>query len=355
MFNTADSVPRADISTVLMEAVGQKAHYIAQELLPIYTSATEVGRYPRFRKQAAELLRSARGALTTGVSATYMGSTKRNATGTYNELTDKFEWDQYMTEEYGQEHRVDDKVARQMANFFDAEMIAAERVMQALMLDYEMEVCAAVQNVGSNAGAAADATIRNNNGGSDTNSIPYTNPEVIYTAGNVATMDVPQDFNRMLEYLTLNGTNPEEVSLTLSLTIFNLIRRSTKMQTYVYGFLNVSQGGSMVTADMIAAAFGIQRVLIAKKSVDTAVKGLTPSLTNIWGNGLALMAKTGEGEFQNGGLGRTIVWEADSPGGLFTSESYRDEKRRGTQLRVRSNRVLKIVDPTCAIGLFTGG
>lgn len=349
MYNTADSVPRADISTVLMEAVGQKAHYIAQEILPIYTSATEVGRYPRFRKQAAELLRSARGALTTGVSATYMGSTKRNATGTYNELTDKFEWDSYQTEEYGQEHRVDDKVARQMANFFDAEMIAADRVMNALMLDYEMEVCATVQAVGANGGAAADGVVR-----AGDNGIPYTNPYDEYTVGNLETMDVPDDFNRMLEYLTLQGTNPDEVDLTLSLTIFNLIRRSKKMQTYVYGYLNVSQGGSMVTADMIAAAFGIRRVLVAKKSVDTAVKGLTPSLTNIWGNAFVLMAKTGEGEFMNGGLGRTIVWEADSPGGLFTSESYRDEKRRGTQLRVRSNRTLKIVDPTCAIGLFTG-
>jgi hypothetical protein len=61
-----------------------------------------------------------------------------------------------------------------------------------------------------------------------------------------------------------------------------------------------------------------------------------------------MLLKTGEGDFMNGGAGRSIIWDADSPGGLFTSEQYRDEKRRGDMLRVRSNRVLKIIDPTCA-------
>jgi hypothetical protein len=84
-------------------------------------------------------------------------------------------------------------------------------------------------------------------------------------------------------------------------------------------------------------------VLVAEKSVNVALKGKDVSLASVWGNTYAALVKTGAGDFMNGGLGRTIVWSADSPGGLFTSESYRDEARRGSKLRVRSNRTNKIL------------
>ena len=52
------------------------------------------------------------------------------------------------------------------------------------------------------------------------------------------------------------------------------------------------------------------------------------------------------GDFTGGGVGRSIVWGADSPGGLFVSETYRDEKRRGNMIRVRMNTDEKIIDET---------
>lgn len=340
MYNTSDSVPRTDISTVLMEAVGQKKQYIAQNLAPIYDSATEVGRYPRFRKQAMELLRAARNPTQSGGTTTFNSSTKRGATGTYNELTRKFEWDSYQTEEYGAEERVDDVVAKRMTNFFDAEMVTAEALMHELMLDFEMEVCAKL-----NTTTSTDSS----------EGLVSTNSGVAWNETTAAdgTMNAPKDINALIERLTLLGTNPDECDIVLSLTIFNLVRRSTKFQTYVFGTLNTSQGGSMITEQMIAQAFGLRSCIVAKKSVDVAIKGLTPSLVNVWGNTNVLVGKFGEGDFMNGGLLRTITWGADSAGGLFTSESYRDEKRRGTMLRVRSNRVLKMIDPTCGQLLAT--
>lgn len=331
MFNTVDSVPRQDVSTALMEAVGQEKQFIAQMLMPIYPSATEVGRYPRFRKQAAELLRGGRNPNSDG---TFNSSTRRGATGTYNEVTRKFEWDSYQTWEFGLEERVDDVIRRRMTNFFDADMITAKLLMNELMMDYEMEVAAKLNtttNTDSSEGLVATATTAGD-----------------WTNANVLTFDAPQDINACVERLTLLGTNPDECDIVLSLKAFNILRRSKLMQTYVYGFLNVTQGGSQIQPDMIAQAFGLRSCIIAKKSVDVAVKGKTPNLVPVWGNTNCLIIKTGDGDFMNGGVGRTIVWDADSPGGLFTSEQYRDEKRRGDMLRVRSNRVLKCIDPTCS-------
>ena len=53
------------------------------------------------------------------------------------------------------------------------------------------------------------------------------------------------------------------------------------------------------------------------------------------------------GEFDAGGVGRTLVWEADIPGGLFATETYRDEKRRSDIVPVRTNSVEKVVNENC--------
>jgi hypothetical protein len=323
MYNTQDSVPRAEISSVLMEAVGQEQLYIGQLIYPVYPSSREVGRYPKFRIGAAELLKGGKG----------YGSTKRNETGTYNEIERKFEWDSFQTEEYGLEERVDDVVARRMESFFDAEVVTGKQLMNSLMIDYEMEIAAVTFN---------------------STTFGDTNASALYTEANIATVDIPADINAMLERMTLLGEVP--TTMVLSLKLWNYIRRTQKLQTYVYGYLNVNQGGSQITEQMFANVFGLQEILIGKKSVDTAAKNVNASTTvvPVWSNDWLALIRRAEGDFMNGGVGRTIIWDADAPGGLFTSESYRDEKRRGNVLRVRSNRVLKTVSPNCVQLLDTG-
>lgn len=322
MYNTVDSVPRADISTVLMEAIGQEKLYIGQMVYPTFPSPREVGRYPKFRIGPAELLKGS------------PGSTKRNETGTYNETSRKFEWDSYQTEEYGLEERVDDVVARRMENFFDAEVVTGKFLSNHLMIDYERQVAAATY---------------------DYTTFTTTHASVKYQDANVATVDAPADFNAAMERMTLLGEAPN--TIIMSLHLFNFLRRTQKLQTYVYGFLNVTQGGSQITSQMLANVFGVDQVLIAKKSYDTTGKGKSPTaaqVSAIWGDDFLAFARIAGGDFMNGGVGRTIVWDADSPGGLFTSESYRDERRRGNMLRVRSNRVLKTVSPNCVQLIDTG-
>lgn len=307
-YNTTDAVPRQDISTLLMEAVDQEKHYIGQALLPVYGSEREFGRYPKFKIGNGELLKAE--------------SQKRGATGTYNESEETFDWDSYQTEEYGHEKRVDDVVAKQMRDFFDAEMVTAKFCMNKLMLDYEADCAAAIMDSGTFTAASS---------------------AVAYTEGNIATIDFPRDVNVALENLTLVGE--EANSMVMSLQVWNRLKRSQKLQTFLYGFLNTTQGGSNITPQIVAAAFGLQNIFIAKKSYDNALKGKTANVVPVWGNGYVWVGKIASGDFMNGGAGRTIIWDADSEGGLFTSEQYRDEARRGSKIRVRSNRVIKVINP----------
>lgn len=309
-YNTTDSVPRQDISTLLMEAVHQEKHYIAPMLLPIYGSEREVGRYPKFTIGKGELLKRE--------------SQRRGATGTYNESEETFEWDSYQTAEYGHEKRIDDVVRKQMKDFFDAEMVTAKFAMNKLMLDYEVEAAAALFN--------------------DT-VFTATPAGTAYTEANLETMDVPADINALIEKLTLVGEEPN--TMVLSLPLFNRIKRSKKLQTYLYGHLNTTQGGSNITSQIIAEAFGIANVIVAKKSHDNAIKGKT-NVVPVWSNNHIWIGDIQGGDFMNGGAGRTIIWDADSEGGLFTSDQYRDEARRGDKIRVRSNRVIKIINPNSA-------
>jgi len=306
-YNTSDSVPRQDISTLLMEAVHQEKHFVASSLLPVYGSEREVGRYPRFRIGKGELLKKE--------------SQKRGATGTYNESEEIFEWDSYQTQEYGHEKRVDDVVRKQMRDFFDSDMVTAKFCMNKLMLDYEVEAAAAIMDPGTFTAA---------------------NGSVAYAEGNLTTIDFPADLNAAIEALTLNGEEPN--TIVLSLSIYNRLKRTTKLQTYLYGHLNTTQGGSNITPSIIAEAFGIPNIVIAKKSYDRGIKGKT-DVVPVWGNSHVWLGEVQGGDFMNGGCGRTIIWDADSEGGLFTTDQYRDEARRGDKIRVRSNRVIKIVNP----------
>lgn len=306
-YNTTDSVPRQDISTLLMEAVHQEKHYIASSILPVYGSEREVGRYPKFRIGKGELLKKE--------------SQKRNATGTYNESEEQFEWDSYQTQEFGHEKRVDDTVKKQMRDFFDAEMVTAKFCMNKLMLDYEVEAATAIMNPANFTASSAGTA---------------------YTEANLSTMDFPADINATIEALTLNGEEPN--TIVLSLSVYNRLKRSKLLQTYLYGHLNTTQGGSNITTGIIAEAFGIPNVVIAKKSYDSAIKGKT-NVVPVWGNDYIWVGEVQGGDFMNGGAGRTIIWDADSEGGLFTTDQYREEKRRGDMIRVRSNRTIKIVNP----------
>ena len=74
-------------------------------------------------------------------------------------------------------------------------------------------------------------------------------------------------------------------------------------------------------------------------------KGQAYSGSFVWGTTYIWVGNVAGGEYQAGGVGRTIQWDKDTTG-LFTPETYRSDERRANILRVRQNVAEKIIDET---------
>jgi hypothetical protein len=141
-------------------------------------------------------------------------------------------------------------------------------------------------------------------------------------------------------------------TVIMSLQVFNRIRRSTKLLNNIFGPVkNVSQARP-ASAEEVASALNVNRLLIGRAAKNGAAKGQSYSGSFIWGNNKVIVAKLGAGEFTAGGLGRTLLWSEDSPSPLV-SETYRDEARRSNVIRCRHNTAEKLIDVSCALGIDT--
>jgi hypothetical protein len=226
---------------------------------------------------------------------------------------------------------VDDAQARDVARFFNLEATAAKLVLRQMMLAHEVRV----------AGALINATTF----GAGTNSA------VAYTEANIATISFVADVLAAIERVRNNGTNPD--TIVLSSTVYNRIRRATPVNNFVTGSIGK---GSETTATTLAQAFadeGIRQVLVGKARYNSAKKGQAHSAANVWGNTYIWVGKANQNAMnaKDGGAGFTFYWNAE--GGLFVTESYRDEKRRGNVVRVRQNTTEKVVDATAGTLITT--
>ena len=102
-----------------------------------------------------------------------------------------------------------------------------------------------------------------------------------------------------------------------------------------------------ITEEMLALSLGIDKVIVAGGIQNTASPSLARAVSRIWSNEYALLCHIPESDNPAApGLGRTIVWGEE--GGVdgeqlaIIVEEYREEKRRGSTMRARCDRGLKV-------------
>lgn len=299
---------RADINTVVEEAFASDRNSIGHLILPPWGVDAKSGTYPKIKKQAGELLKS--------------GSTLRAPKSPYGRISRQWESDTYDCADRGLEEAIDDTEQKDAARFFDMEALSAKLVLRAVMLDHEIRVAAAIMN----------ATTF----GAGTNSV------VAYTTGNIATIDAVSDIIAAVERVNDNG----EVANTviMSANVWNRIRLATKTQNFLRGARPNDATLNATPNDFAAslASNGISQVLVGRARYDGAIKGQAYSATKVWGDTYVWVGEVQSGEFRNGGAGRTLTWNPE--GGLFVSETYRDESIRSNMVRVRQYTAEKIVN-----------
>ncbi len=314
MYPTSGATIRGDIMAKLEEAVALDKFFIGQQVMPAIGVDVKSATYPKLDIAGAALATS--------------GDTVRTRGGSYGEISRKWGSDTYDCIDRGLEEAVDDTDVRDLRRFFNLEVATAKLVLRNVRTAHEQRVAAAVMNT-TNFGAA-------------------TNSAVAYTSANRATLSFVDDVLQAIERITDNGA--EANTIVLSSAVYQRIRQGTLVKEFVAGSL---EKGALVNATSLAAAFadhGIRQVLVGRARVNTANKGAAKSMSSVWGNSYVWVGAVNLGASRiedalSGGAGFTLVWNAE--GGIFVSETYRDEKRRSNMVRVRQNTAEKIVDPTC--------
>lgn len=323
MYQNTAAIIRHDLNAFVEEAAKSDAHLIGDKVLPQYSTNARAGIYPRIEISTGELLKK--------------DSTLRAPTGTYNETTRKFKTATYECLDRGLEERIDDVLVKDYDKFFDVEVLTSKLIMRTLKMDFESRVFGTLQNTGNNA-----TTIY----AGDTGTYGTAANQAWGSEANIANLDFAKLLMDSIKALTKMGETPN--TLVLSSTQWNYIRRLAKLNTFLYGNLGSGVGYKLINDQDIAKSFGIKNVYISHAYYDTNPRmSTTTSLASIWNKESAWLGNVQGGEISGGGFGRTFVWTKD--GGLFNTETYRSEPRRGDMIRVRHHTSELVVNKNAGV------
>lgn len=297
--NTA--VNRPDLGAIayafLVDAI--QRGFIGLALLPIFQVLQQSGQYPIIPKEAFLKLME----------------TARAARGKYNRSDYKFEFGNYSCTEDGWEEVVDDREAALYARYFDAEEVATLRAVDILLRAQEARIAAKVFNT-SNITQTAAVSI-------EWSTAATATPRANVFAGKKAMR-------------AASGLEPNVGAC--SKTVFDNLMLTAEIKD-AFKYTNpIEVGGYDAQLRLAAQYFGLEKLLVAGAMKDTADKGQSASLADIWDDEYFGLFKvsTGGPDLREPCIGRTFLWTPQSADNVVT-ESYRDESVRGSVVRVRQD------------------
>jgi hypothetical protein len=273
--------------------------FIADAVLPVFETPEQSGDYPKIKVE--QFLKTT--------------DTRRAPRGPYSRDDWEFDTGTYSCEDHGHEEPVDDVEARLYARFFDAEAVAVERAVHKIRLAREVRVAAMIFNTGNITLTGAVTT----------------------EWDTLATCTPKADVKTAVDALrAARGIMPN--AAVMSYKVFQNVLMSTELRTYLQYTSPHLIETEQAQLDMLAKYFGLSRVIVGRAIKDSADKGLTASLGDVWDDEYVLIARLAgtARDLKEPCLGRTFLWTGDSPQILMT-EQYREEQRRSNIYRVRNN------------------
>lgn len=290
-----------------------RAGFIATRALPVFEVAVKSGVFGRIPVE--QLLQNR--------------DTTRAPRSGYSRSNYTFTSDSFACQEYGAEEPVDDAEATMYRNYFDIEMISAQRAFDAVLRDAERRVSALIFN--STTWTGSDLTLGITNEWDD-----YTNATPI------------DDVEAAVRKIYANS------GLWANALIINrLVFRNLRNCAKVIDRITSSGAGNPakptdVTTDMLARVFDLPYIIVAGGTENSADEGQSFAGAPLWSNEYAMVAKIATGnDISEPCLGRTFHWGADGSSIGGTVESYRDETVRGDVIRVRHDVQEKVLYTEC--------
>ena len=307
---------RADINQALIEGPSDVG-LIGAELLPLLNVSAKSGIYLKATLAGADLRNA--DALKRDIASEYAAITR-----SYNSAT-------YTTQETGLIEYLDDSFRSDMSRFFSIEASSAKFLLRQLKLSHEKRVSDLLW-ASTTPFATADQT-----------------RAVAYTEALLTTINAPADVAAAKLALNKLGYSPNAV--LMSANVFERIRRSTLLQNMFFGVIS-DVGPRLLDEKQVAAGLGVEKVLIGRAARNSSNKNIAYSGSFIIPDSQIIVADLQGGEFTAGGIGRTLVWADDAPGG-FISETFRDDARRSNVLRVRMNTAEVVIDANAGVRITT--
>jgi len=257
----------------------------------------------------------------------------RTAGGGYQRDDFEFSKFNYSTNEHGREVALDDRQLKVFRDLIDAESIQAQRAEDIVLRNYEIDCAAALYDTATWTGAALTTAIVE---------------EWDTAAAAVPITDVEAARRKIHD-----GCGLEPNALICNRNQFwNLANTAQVIDRIKYW------GGDdpkQINEAMIAALLDLEYVLVAGGIKNTANEGQAASLSRIWSDEYAMVARVAvTDDPQEPCVGRTFMWSEENAGvgtdeELATIvEEYREEGVRGSVIRVRNDRDIVIMYPEAA-------
>lgn len=330
------AITRLDLSLSYPEFnfIANQKRFIGLKVLPGLGVEQEAAEFPKI--SIASLLKKTE-------------DTRRAPKASYNR--DSWDWttDSYAVEEHGVEEIVDDATVERYGDVVRVEQLSALRAINRLLMRLEYDIAAAVFNTTTwNTPALTTAV-----------SVPWTTKS---TATPLADIDAAHE-------LVSAASGEDANTLVLTKKAFTALLRTDEItgllkydaSQILIGLQN-GQNQSALQSVMsgLNELLQVEKILIGRGFQNTAEAGQTASLARVWDNTMAMLCVTHEdgieGDLENPmpQLGRTIFSTKNGeplPGtddggfGSIIMDEYREESVRGSVLRPRNKRQVKILHP----------
>jgi hypothetical protein len=313
---SATTIQRADLAQLMWEYnfIAAQQGFVGARLLPFFPVPEQSADYPflpfeAFMKVAKD---------------------ERAADGSYNENDWQWETKTYSCKDRGIAERIDDSLRRLYSRFFDIAETATQIAYNTVLKNHEIRVAALLLNTGTFANAAAAVAW----------STPGTATPLVDIKGRADAM------------FAATGLLPN--SVTMGYSDWSYLTRTTEIKN-AFGTGTNKEMGPFQTLPMeakmreMAAYFEVDQVLVSNQVKDSAKKGQSKTVAQVWTAGSVFIGRiAGLPDSNNFGMagsatnlkepvvGRTFQWEADAPIPIIVEE-WRDENRRSDMVRARTH------------------
>jgi hypothetical protein len=245
----------------------------------------------------------------------------------------KFTEDSWSTREFGFEEVVDENESQAYRDYFDHEMIAAQRAQSVILTQFEIRIAAKVFDTtvfttGANKAVAVGAADRLDEANWETASfLKY----------------VEQAVNKVYDN---SGMWPD--SIIMNRKAFRNLRQIKQVRDRIHasGAGDPERAG-LITTQQIGQILDLPNVIVAGGTENTANRNAAFAPSQIWGKHMMVFKRATGNDLREPCLGRTFHWAMDDsmPNGYV--ESYYDEAVRSNIVRVRHQTDEKLLMSEC--------